>query len=88
MTITTTTPATAHVTLEQIDSIPDAIAVKEATKVDRPLPSTLSTLVASLAAIASVMESICSRVTCAVAGVVVVIVIMKSLLLKMKIIYL
>ena len=35
MTITTTTPATAHVTLEQIDSITDAIAVKEATKVDK-----------------------------------------------------
>ena len=29
MTITTTTPATAHVTLEQIDSITDAIATKE-----------------------------------------------------------
>ena len=35
MTITTTTPATAHVTLEQIDSITDAIAAKEATKVDK-----------------------------------------------------
>nr|DAW26406.1 MAG TPA: hypothetical protein [Caudoviricetes sp.] len=35
MTITTTTPATAHVTLEQIDSITNAIAVKEATKVDK-----------------------------------------------------
>lgn len=35
MTITTTTPATAHVTLEQIDSITDAIATKEATKVDK-----------------------------------------------------
>ncbi len=35
MTITTTTPATAHVTLEQIDSIADAIAAKEATKVDK-----------------------------------------------------
>lgn len=34
MTITTT-PATAHVTLEQIDSITDAIAAKEATKVDK-----------------------------------------------------
>ena len=35
MTITTTTPATAHVTLEQIDAITNAIAVKEATKVDK-----------------------------------------------------
>ena len=35
MTITTTTPATAHVTLEQIDSTTDAIAAKEATKVDK-----------------------------------------------------
>ena len=35
MTITTTTPATAHVTLEQIASITDAIAAKEATKVDK-----------------------------------------------------
>ena len=35
MTITTTTPATAHVTLEQIDSITDAIAAKEAMKVDK-----------------------------------------------------
>ena len=35
MTITTTTPATAHVTLGQIDSITDAIAAKEATKVDK-----------------------------------------------------
>ena len=35
MTTTTTTPATAHVTLEQIDSITDAIAAKEATKVDK-----------------------------------------------------
>ena len=35
MTITTTTPATAHVTLEQIDSITDAISAKEATKVDK-----------------------------------------------------
>ena len=35
MTITTTTPATAHVSLEQIDSITDAISAKEATKVDK-----------------------------------------------------
>ena len=35
MAITTTTPATAHVTLGQIDSITDAIAAKEATKVDK-----------------------------------------------------
>ena len=35
MTVTTTTPATAHVTLGQIDSITDAIAAKEATKVDK-----------------------------------------------------
>ena len=43
MTITTTTPATAHVTLGQIDSITDAIAAKEATKVDKVEGKGLST---------------------------------------------
>ena len=43
MTITTTTPATAHGTLEQIDSITDAIAAKEATKVDKVAGKGLST---------------------------------------------
>ena len=35
MTIETNTPGTAHVTLEQIDSISDAIKAKETTKVDK-----------------------------------------------------
>ena len=35
MTITTTTPGTAHITLEQIDAITDAIVKKSATKVDK-----------------------------------------------------
>ncbi len=43
MTIETTTPGTAHVTLEQIDSITDAIVKKEATKVDKVEGKQLST---------------------------------------------
>lgn len=43
MTIETTTPGTAHVTLEQIDSITDAIVKKEATKVDKVDGKQLST---------------------------------------------
>ena len=43
MTIETTTPGTAHVTLEQIDSITDAIVKKEATKVDKVEGKDLST---------------------------------------------
>ena len=35
MTITTTTPGTAHVTLEQMDSVTDAIASKFGTKLDK-----------------------------------------------------
>lgn len=43
MAIQTTTPTTAHVTLGQIDSITDAIAAKEATKVDKVEGKQLST---------------------------------------------
>lgn len=43
MTITTTTPETAHVTLGQMDSITDAAAKKIATKVDKVEGKQLST---------------------------------------------
>lgn len=43
MTIETTTSGTAHVTLEQIDTITDAIVAKEATKVDKVEGKQLST---------------------------------------------
>ena len=43
MTITTTTPGTAHITLEQIDAITDAIVKKSATKVDKVEGKQLST---------------------------------------------
>lgn len=43
MTIQTTTPGTAHITLEQIDAITDAIVTKSATKVDKVEGKQLST---------------------------------------------